>query len=137
MKSRHQHNFPPRTQSGQELVEMAIVLPLLLFVVFGVLDFGRVFHAAITITNSAREGARYAMTHSDDTGGIVAATLAEAQNSGIDLSSSIIDISCPEGCGSGLPIRVSVQYDFTFIMVGFVFPDSTLVITQAAEMMVP
>jgi Flp pilus assembly protein TadG len=125
------------SQSGQELVEFAIVLPLLLLVAFGVLDLGRIFHSAITITNAAREGARFGMTHTDDVDGIVAVTLAEAHNSGIDLSSSIINVGCPEGCGSGLPIRVTVQYNFTFIMVGFVFPDPNLAIVRSAEMMVP
>jgi Flp pilus assembly protein TadG len=128
---------PYLSQSGQELVEFAIVLPLLLLVAFGVLDLGRVFHSAITITNAAREGARYGMTHVDDEEGIVAVTLAEAQNSGIDLSTSIIDVSCPDNCDSESPIRVTVQYDFTFIMVGLVFPNPNLTITRYAEMMVP
>lgn len=132
------HRITPHlSPSGQELAEFAIVLPLLLLVAFGVLDLGRIFHSAITITNAAREGARYGMTHEDDVDGIIAATLAEAQNSGIDLSTSVIDVSCPDGCDSGLPIRVTVQYDFTFIMVGFVFPDPILTITRYAEMMLP
>jgi Flp pilus assembly protein TadG len=136
MRSRQGQIFI-RTTSGQELAEFAIVLPLLLLVAFGVLDLGRIFHAAITITNAAREGARYAMIHPDDQDGIVNATLTEAQNSGIDLSTSTIDASCPEGCGSGLPIRVTVQYNFTFILIGFVFPEPNLAIIRSAEMIVP
>ena len=133
------HRMKPHlSPSGQELVEFAIVLPLLLLVAFGVLDLGRIFHSAITITNAAREGARYGMTNVDDVDGIIAATLAEAQNSGIDLSTSLIDVSCPAGaCGSKLPIRVTVQYNFTFIMVGFVFPNPNLAIIRSAEMMAP
>jgi Flp pilus assembly protein TadG len=126
------------SQSGQELVEFAIVLPILLLVAFGVLDLGRIFHSAITITNAAREGARYGMTNVDDVDGIIAATLAEAQNSGIDLSTSLISVSCPAGaCGPRLPVRVTVQYNFTFIMIGFVFPNPNLAIIRSAEMMVP
>ena len=136
MKCKRSSN-PKIPQSGQELVEFAIVIPILLLVVFGVLDLGRIFHSAITITNAAREGARYAMKHSDDVIGIVDATLAEAQNSGIDLSTSIIDVSCPMGCDSSLPIRVTVQYNFTFLMIGFVFPDPNLAIIRSAEMMIP
>jgi Flp pilus assembly protein TadG len=131
------HSTNHSSQNGQELVEFAIVLPLLLLVAFGVLDLGRIFHSAITITNAAREGARYAMTHVDDVNGIVAATIAEAQGSGIDLNTSIIDVTCSEGCGSGLPVRVTVQYDFTFIMIGAFFPNPGLTITRSAEMMVP
>lgn len=126
-----------KSQSGQELVEMAILLPLLLLFLFGVLDLGRIFHAAITITNAAREGARYATKYPDDIPAIVTATRNEAENSGIDMSSSTIDVSCPIACGHGLPVRVTVQYDFEFIMVGFVFPDSTLSIVRSAEMLTP
>ena len=126
-----------RTQSGQEMVEFAILLPLLLLFVFGVLDLGRVFHAAITITNAAREGARYAMKYPDDLPAIVTATRREAENSGIDMSSSTIDVNCEFGCGSGTAVEVTIQYDFTFIMAGFVFPDSSLSIVRSAEMIVP
>ena len=136
MKGKHGRIFILK-QSGQELAEFAIVLPLLLLVAFGVLDLGRIFHSAITITNAAREGARYGMIHPNDPDGTVDATLAEAQDSGVDLSTSIIDVSCPEGCGSGLPIRVTVQYNFTFFMTGFVFPESNFTIVRSAEMMIP
>ena len=37
---------------------MAIVLPLLLLVVAGIVDFGRLFHAYEVVANAAREGAR-------------------------------------------------------------------------------
>ena len=49
--------------AGQDLVEFALVLPILILVVFGVLDLGRVFHAAIQMANSARVSARYATLH--------------------------------------------------------------------------
>jgi hypothetical protein len=136
VKDRRGRSSKP-TQSGQDLAEFAIILPLLLLVVFGVLDLGRIFHAAIATTNAAREGARYATRHPSDTSGIIASTLGEAQNSGIDLSTSIIDVSCPEGCGQGRAIRVTVQYDFTFFFIGFVFPESNRTIIRSAEMMVP
>jgi len=125
------------SQSGQELVEFALVLPLLLLVVFGVLDLGRVFHSAITITNAAREGARYAMLHPDDVMEIQNVTLAEAENSGIDMSTSFVDVICLSDCSSGTPIRVTVEYNFTFLLIGFVFPDPNLVFVRSAEMMIP
>lgn len=117
-------------------MEFAILLPFLLLVAFGVLDLGRIFHAAITITNSAREGARYGTIYPDDTPGIISATQAEAANSGIDLSSSLIQVSCPQGCDSGFPLRVTVVYDFELIM-GLVFPNTNLQFARYAEMMVP
>ena len=122
--------------AGQELVELALLIPLLLVVAAGVLDLGRVFHASITIANSAREGARYGTFDPNDVVGITAAAQAEAANSGIDLSASTIAVSCPEGCGSGLPVRVTISYPFEFVM-GMVFPDPNLTLGGSAEMMVP
>jgi Flp pilus assembly protein TadG len=50
-----------RSDSGAELIELAIVLPILLFVVAGVIDFGFLFQRYEAITNAAREGARVAV----------------------------------------------------------------------------
>ncbi|MEV1287636.1 TadE family protein [Micromonospora sp. NPDC049679] len=43
---------------GAAAVEMALVTPLLLLLLFGIIDFGRMMHAQITLTEAAREGAR-------------------------------------------------------------------------------
>jgi len=133
MKRARAESPPPR---GQELVELAVLVPLLLLIAFGVLDLGRLFHAAITITNAAREGARYGTFHPDDVAGIIGAAQGEAQSSGIDLPSSTISVTCPEGCGSGLAVRVTISYPFQIIM-GLVFPDPNLTLVRSAEMMVP
>ena len=126
---------------AQELAEFAIVVPLLLLIVFGVLDLGRVFFAAITIANAAREGARYGMLYPSDTAGIVAAVRQEAQTSGIDLTDpaiTAITVSCPDvaGCGSGRPIRVTVTHQFQLLLT-MVFPGGTVDVMRYSEMMVP
>jgi hypothetical protein len=51
---------PRRTDRGSAAVELAIVLPLLLLLLFGVIDFGRMLNTQITLTEAAREGARAA-----------------------------------------------------------------------------
>src|SRR3990172_7345561 len=127
-------------EPGQEAVEFALLLPVLVLIVFGVLDLGRAFHAAITITNAARVGARYGMVYPSDEAGIIAATKAEADGSGIELYddgvSDDIEVGCPEGCGQGLPIRVTVNYTFTLI-TGMILPDPNIPMTRYEEMMVP
>src|SRR5215472_1732496 len=45
---------------AQAVVELAIILPVLLWFALGTLDFGRVFYTYLGLTNSAREGARRA-----------------------------------------------------------------------------
>lgn len=48
-----------RRQRGLSAVEMAITTPVLVLLMLGVLDFGRVMYAAMTTTNAARAGAGY------------------------------------------------------------------------------
>jgi len=49
-----------RSEDGAELVEFALVLPLLLVLIGGIIDFGFLFQRYEVITNAAREGARLA-----------------------------------------------------------------------------
>ena len=48
----------PSSERGAELVEFALVLPLLLLLVLGIVDFGFLFQRFEVVTNAAREGAR-------------------------------------------------------------------------------
>ncbi len=134
-KSRSRKAFWPRPY-GQELIEIALLIPLLLLIAFGVLDMGRVFHAAITMTNAAREGARYGTLNPTDGAGIIAATLNEAQSSGVDLTASTVAVSCPTGCTSGGSMLVTIEYDFQMIMA-LALPSTTLTLVRSAEMMIP
>ena len=49
-----------RDERGQALVEFALVLPILLILVLGIIEFGRAWNLHQTITHAAREGARLA-----------------------------------------------------------------------------
>jgi Flp pilus assembly protein TadG len=52
-----------REQGGQALVELAIVLPVLLLLLIGIVDVSLLLNADITITNASREAASYAVLH--------------------------------------------------------------------------
>jgi hypothetical protein len=54
---------PRKGEDGQSLLEFALVLPIFLLVLFAIVDFGMAFHAWITVTNAAREGARIGSVH--------------------------------------------------------------------------
>jgi Flp pilus assembly protein TadG len=58
----HRPGAPVRNERGQFALELALVAPLLLVLVFLTFEFGRVFGSWLVITNAAREGARYAIT---------------------------------------------------------------------------
>ena len=51
-----------RKSPGQGLVEFALALPILLLLVFGLIEFARIFAAWLMVENSARTAARYAST---------------------------------------------------------------------------
>src|SRR3954468_3081543 len=51
---------PRRHSRGQSLAEFALVIPLFLVMLFGIIDIGRVIWANDALANAAREGARYA-----------------------------------------------------------------------------
>lgn len=56
-------------QIGQSLVEFALVLPMLMLLIIGIFDVGRAVFIWATLSNAAREGARYgAIYPSDDLG---------------------------------------------------------------------
>lgn len=48
-------------QRGANLVEAALVLSILFLLIFGVIEFGRAYQLYQTITNAAREGARFSV----------------------------------------------------------------------------
>jgi Flp pilus assembly protein TadG len=57
-----------KKQGGQALVELALLLPVLIIFLFGIIEFGRVFNAYLVVTHASREGVR---------AGVVGATDAE------------------------------------------------------------
>jgi Flp pilus assembly protein TadG len=50
----------PGEDQGSAAVEFALVLPVLMLIVFGIIDFGRMLNARITLSQAAHEGARAA-----------------------------------------------------------------------------
>jgi hypothetical protein len=138
------NNKKERLNQGQGFLELALVLPFLLVVVFGVFDLGRVYFSTIMLTSAAREGARYLSVNPDDLEGGFSGTKTvaydEARNSGIALEMDDISISCPTTedplvCDSGFPATVSVTHDFELVL-GWMLP-SPISITRSAQMIVP
>lgn len=50
-------------ESGQALVEFALVAPLLFLLLFGIIEFGRFVYTSHILNEATREGARYAIVH--------------------------------------------------------------------------
>ena len=64
MGSDRERNVKSEGEQGQALLEFALVAIFLLIVLFGIMDFSRLFFAYATMSNGAREGARFAIVHS-------------------------------------------------------------------------
>ncbi|MGD0376165.1 MAG: TadE/TadG family type IV pilus assembly protein [Streptosporangiaceae bacterium] len=94
---------------GAAAVEFALLLPVLLLLVFGIIDFGRALNAQITLTQAAREGARLAALGQPD---VVSRTQAAATG----LSPVAVTVTaCPAGAGPGADAVVSTSYLFSFV----------------------
>lgn len=52
-----------KNEKGQTIVEFALVLPLILFVICGLIDFGWLFYNQLSLNNACREAARYAVVN--------------------------------------------------------------------------
>ena len=53
-------------EQGAALVEFAVVLPLLMVMVFGAMDVGRLYFEQVALADAAQEGAFYASFEPDD-----------------------------------------------------------------------
>ena len=55
-----------RRTKGQSLVEFSLVAPIFFLILFGIVEFGRAVYYIQILNNSAREGARYAIVHGNE-----------------------------------------------------------------------
>jgi len=99
------HNIILTTQSKQQgisAIESVIALPLLFFMVFIVLDFGRVMYVSMITTNAARAAVGYGAQSTNlaiDFNGIKNIALIEAQNLAIDdLNIEAVEVSTSRFC---------------------------------------
>jgi len=112
-----------KNHSGQSMVELALLLPILLVLIISAVEIGRVFFTKIVITNAAREGAYYLATHQDDynisTGAAPNTTLAaqaEASSSGISgITVTVVPKNC---CTIGVySVEITVETQLTDLLI--------------------
>ncbi len=98
---------------GQAMVEMALVLPIFILLVMGIIDFGRLFNAQISLTHASREGARQAAVGTLDSD---VTTLVKGAATGLDPTKLTVGIlPAPSGRRKGDPVSVSVNYRLELI----------------------
>lgn len=99
------------TERGQTLVEFALILPIMLLLIFALVDFGRAFHTWLVVTNSAREGARVGAVQGDT--GEIQSRINDSMAS-LDTSRLSITLTNAEG-DRGDQVEVDLVYDFEFV----------------------
>ena len=109
------------SESGAELIEVALTLPLLLLVVLGIIEFGFVFQQYEVVTNAAREGARVAVLgySTPDTQARVNDYL-NAAGLNASLATTNVNILAPVSVGTNCmsPVQVTVAYPHPVPFVG-------------------
>jgi Flp pilus assembly protein TadG len=112
---------PWSSEAGSELVEFALVLPLLLLVLFGIIDFGLLFQRYQVVTNAAREGARVAVLPLYEDDDVVARVSQFLTASGLTETPTVpppvrTAVSLGGQCIS--VVTVSVEYPYSYSALG-------------------
>ena len=116
-----------KSRNGQSLLEFALVLPLLLIVTFGIVEFGILMYDKAVITNASREGARLGIVARDRSD--LAAIQSEIQSTVSDYAASYLitfgsgvgalEIPAPVFSGStfGSTVTVTARYTYEFLVL--------------------
>jgi Flp pilus assembly protein TadG len=107
---------------GAELIELAIVLPILLLIIAGIMDFGFLFQRYEVVTNAAREGARVAVLPGYTTADVQARVQSYLTAAGLTATATVpAPVVSTQTLPSGLSVSVvtvNVQYPSQFAFIG-------------------
>jgi hypothetical protein len=92
---------------------MALVLPLLILLLGGIIDFGLMLNAQVSLTHAAREGVRF---EAIGTGDPIQAALDAYQAPGATALPPMLVRACPNNDGALL--RTGATYNYFFLPLG-------------------
>ncbi len=134
-----------KDNKGAAAVELAIVLPLLIVILFGIIEFSAAFFDKAVITNASREGARtgilfrYGTRNATDEDAIIKAVVNNY------IASNLIDFSgvatatttiTRTGLSIGNTLTVTVSYPYSYLVIpGFVTAIANQVTLTATTVM--
>jgi Flp pilus assembly protein TadG len=109
--------------AGSELIELALVLPVLLLILAGIVDFGLLFQRYEAVTNSAREGARVAILPGYGAADVQSRVQNYLTASGLPAASTTIGVTYgTQPLSPGGPTiqvaTVTVEYPSSFLYIG-------------------
>lgn len=119
-------------ENGQTLVEFALILPILLLLVMGIIQFGIIFSAQIGITNAAREGARMAAVgHNTDD---VRQRVNDTLGSHISLGTLSTNVVYPTNIGEDVTVTVSGPVELIVPLPNVFVPGNSITLTKVSTM---
>jgi Flp pilus assembly protein TadG len=110
-----------RSARGAELIEFALVLPLLLLLLAGILDMGFLFNNYAVVTNAAREGARMAAVPGWAEADVRARVNSYLAGAGLHLTgvtTSVEPVAVDVGGRSINGVKVVVSYPYSYLILG-------------------
>lgn len=96
-------------ERGAAAVEFALILPVIILLLLGMIEFSRVYNVQISLSNAAREGARTMAIHNDPARAKTAASLA-APSINPALTTGDVTVS-PADCAAGSAATVTIDYE--------------------------
>ena len=125
------HNIT--SERGQTMTEFAIILPVLVVLLFGIIQFGIAFNNYVTITDAARAGARKAVV-SRQAGNPAGDCTSMVRSSASDLDQTKLQVTCSSTWAIGDDVTVDVQYPYSISLIGWVVKSGNLHTTVKERM---
>ena len=110
-----------RDESGQALIEFALVLPILITILFGIISFGIAYNHYLELTDATRVGARAAATQADQ------ASACTTANAVVPATLSGAGVACTSTTVNGDPaVKVTGTFPFTISVYGLTLRSGNL-----------
>ena len=106
-----------RSEQGQTMTEFALVLPILVVLLFAIIQFGIAFNNYVALTDAARAGARKGAV-SRNLSNPTAACQNQVFASATDLTASQLQVTCSSPWTPGSDVTVDAQYPYSISLFG-------------------
>jgi len=119
---------------GQAIVEFALILPIFILILFGIVEFGMVFNQYLVVTSASREGARIAAL-----GGTDAETVAIVNTAAASINTGqLTTVISPQVRvrGQSVSVRVTNPVAIRTPLIAQVFPQNPLPVSGTTVMRV-
>jgi Flp pilus assembly protein TadG len=113
-----------RREDGAAAVEFGLILPVLVLILLGILDYGYAFMVKLTLTNAAREAARVGVTLPADESEAAAKAAAERYLTSAGITKATVDVVAPTD--DTPEVAVTIDLDPFEPLIGFVPPPAKM-----------